>query len=49
MLMAKFSRSEVQDIVEPGEVELTVTGRLTDGTKFEGSDTIIVIDEGGNK
>lgn len=49
VLMAKFSRSEVQDIVEPGEVELTVTGKLTDGTKFEGSDTIIVIDEGGKK
>lgn len=49
VLMAKFSRSEVQDIVEPGEVELTVTGKLTDGTKFEGSDTIIVIDKSGKK
>ncbi len=49
VLMAKFSRSEVQDIVEPGEVELTVSGKLTDGTKFEGSDTIIVIDKGGKK
>jgi len=42
VLMAKFSRSEVQDIVEPGEVELTVSGELTDGTKFEGSVTITV-------
>ena len=49
VLMAKFSRSEVQDIVEPGEVELTVTGKLTDGTEFESSDTIIVIDKGGKK
>jgi len=49
VLMAKFSRSEVQNIVEPGEVELTVRGKLTDGTKFEGSDTIIVIDKGGKK
>ncbi len=46
VLMAKFSRSEVQDIVEPGMVELTVSGKLTDGTKFEGSDTIIVKDKG---
>lgn len=49
VLMAKFSRSEVQNIVEPGEVELTVIGKLTDGTKFEGSDTIIVIDKGGKE
>ncbi|MHC4191636.1 MAG: discoidin domain-containing protein [Planctomycetota bacterium] len=42
VLMAKFSRSEVQDIVEPGKVELTVSGEFTDGTKFEGSVTITV-------
>jgi len=42
--MAKFSRSEVQDILEPNEaVELTVSGELTDGTEFEGTDTIRVI------
>ncbi|MBA7637583.1 hypothetical protein ES703_45229 [subsurface metagenome] len=44
MLRVKFYRSEVQAIVEPGEVELTVNGELTDGTKFEGADTITVID-----
>lgn len=49
MLIAKFYRSEVQAIVEPGEVELTVSGELTDGTKFEGADTITVIDKGGKK
>ena len=27
-------------------VEITVSGRLTDGTPFEGSDTIRVIDKG---
>lgn len=42
VLMAKFSRSEVLDIVEPGEVELTVSGEFTDGTKFEGSVTITI-------
>jgi hypothetical protein len=44
MLIVRFYRSEVQAIVEPGEVELTVSGELTDGTKFEGADTIMVID-----
>lgn len=44
MLIVRFYRSEVQAIVEPGEVELTVSGELTDGTKFEGTDTITVID-----
>ena len=49
MLIVRFYRSEVQAIVEPGEVELTVSGELTDGTKFEGTDTITVIDKGGKK
>ncbi len=45
-VMAKFNRSEVQEILSVGEVELTVTGQLTDGTVFEGTDTIRVIDKG---
>jgi len=49
MLMAKLPRSQVQEILEPGEVELTVTGELVDRTKFEGSDTIRVIDKGAAK
>jgi len=49
MLMAKFPRSQVQQILKPGEVELTVTGELLDSTKFKGSDTIRVIDKGGKK
>jgi len=48
-LMVKFPRKEVQDILEEGEVELTVTGQLTDGTPFEGTDTIRVIDKGGKE
>lgn len=46
--MVKFDRSAVQEILEVGnEVEITVTGELTDGTHFEGIDTIRIIDEGG--
>ncbi|MBA7669266.1 hypothetical protein ES703_77395 [subsurface metagenome] len=45
----KFSRSEVQAILNAGEVELTITGQLTDGTAFEGTDVIRVIDEGRKK
>jgi hypothetical protein len=47
--MFRFSRSEVVEILEPGEVELTVTGHLVDGTYFEGTDTIKVIDKGRRK
>jgi hypothetical protein len=51
--MIKFSGLAVRDylIVQEllGEVELTVTGELTDGTTFALSDTIIVIDKGGKK
>jgi len=46
-LMVKFDRSDVQDVLEPGnEVEVTVSGQLTDGTSFEGTDTIRVIAKG---
>jgi len=34
-------------VLEPGnEVEVTVSGQLTDGTSFEGADTIRVIAKG---
>jgi len=46
-LMVKFARSDVQDVLEPGdEVELTVSGELTNGTPFEGVDTSRVINQG---
>lgn len=45
LAMAKFNRSELTEILVPGEVELTLTGELTDGTIFEGTDIIRVIDK----
>jgi hypothetical protein len=46
-LMVKFYRSAVQEIIEPGEeVEITVSGELSDGTLFVGSDKIRVIAKG---
>lgn len=45
--MARFERSEVEGILEVGEVEVTVTGALADGTMFSGTDVIRVIDKGG--
>ncbi len=45
--VVKFSRSEVQSILSIGENEITVTGELLDGTIFEGSNTIRVINKGG--
>jgi probable HAF family extracellular repeat protein len=46
VVMTKFSRADVQDILEAGEVELIVSGELINGAKFEGTDTIRVIDKG---
>jgi hypothetical protein len=47
--IAKFDREQVQAILVVGDVELTITGRLADGTSFEASDVIKVIDRGGKK
>jgi len=44
--VAKFDREQVQAILSIGEVELTIIGRLTDGTVLEGTDVVKVIDKG---
>jgi len=49
VVVARFSRYEVQDILDIGEVELTISIQLMDGTVFEGTDIIRVIYEGGGK
>ena len=46
MMMAKFSRSAIQDMLQPGQVELRVSGELINGRRFEGTDTITVINKG---
>jgi hypothetical protein len=45
--MLRFSREDVQPILEVGDVELTITCQLTDGTSFEATDTIKVTDKAG--
>ena len=43
-LRVKFNREDLREDLPTGDaVELTVTGELTDGTPFKGSDTICVI------
>jgi len=47
--MVRFNQSEVQGILDIGEIELAITGQLSDGTLFEGTDVIRVIDRGSVK
>lgn len=56
VLMVKFDRQDliiflesVVGIIPPDDVPLTVTGELKDGRRFEGSDIVRVIKEGGKK
>jgi probable HAF family extracellular repeat protein len=44
---AVFNREDVQTILDLGDIDLTITGRLTDGTLFEGIDVIKVIEKTG--
>jgi len=41
-LVAKFRADSVKSVVDPGQVTLTLTGMLADGTAFTASDTITV-------
>lgn len=45
--IAKFNREDLQAILEVGDIELTITCQLTDGTNFEATDTIKVTDKAG--
>lgn len=47
-LMVKFNRQALIEYLKgfTGSVELTVSGKLYDGTSFQGSDTIVVINPG---
>ncbi|MCZ7362135.1 MAG: hypothetical protein O8C58_02165, partial [Candidatus Methanoperedens sp.] len=44
-LIAKFNTQDLEDVHTGNAVKFTVTGKV-DGTKFEGSDTVKVIDQG---
>jgi len=46
---ATFDREKVQSILNVGDIELTITGRLTDGTFFEATDIVQVTDKGGGQ
>jgi len=47
--IARFSREQVQAILSIGQVELSITGLLTDETAFEATDVIRVIDKASRK
>ncbi len=48
-LMVKFDRLAVQALLQVGETNIAVTGKLSDGTSFEGAATIRVIDPAAKK
>lgn len=45
-LVVKFDREDLREDLPAGEVEMTVKGEMTDGRRFEGSDTVGVIAKG---
>jgi hypothetical protein len=45
-LMVKFDRQALMLLLTPGDANLSVSFELTDGTPFESSNTIRVIDKG---
>lgn len=50
-LLIKFDRAETQEMLSTAEspVLMTVSGKLTDGTDFEGDDTIEIVTSKGKK
>ena len=48
-IMLRFDRVDVQTVLSPGNIEVTITGSFTDGTPFEGSAIVKVINKGGKK
>ncbi|MHC4498805.1 MAG: choice-of-anchor Q domain-containing protein [Planctomycetota bacterium] len=47
--IVRFRRSEVQGILDVGPLELTISGQLTDGAVFEGTDLIKVLNNKGGR
>jgi hypothetical protein len=48
-VMFRFDREDVQTILNPGNIEIKITGSFIDGTPFEGAGIIKVINKGGKK
>jgi predicted outer membrane repeat protein len=46
---ARFAREDVLPILEPGDINLKISGQLTDGTTFEATDIIKVTDKAAGK
>ncbi len=47
--IAKFRTQDLEDVHTGNAVKFTVTGELSNGAKFEGSDTVKVINQGKNQ
>ena len=43
-LVAKFAYDDVVTLVNEGNTELTLSGKMDDGTEFEGTDVVRVVD-----
>ena len=48
-IMLRFDRVDVQTVLSPGNIEVTITGSFTSGTSFEGSAVVKVMNKGGKK
>jgi hypothetical protein len=47
LVTARFARDDVQQILGVGDIDLKITGRLTNGTVFEAADPIKIINKAG--